>query len=110
MANAYVVLVRPSMEGAVAEVLDVSLLIGMDLKGMAAANKMMVRMGEAAVYDIKKEEQLANFVSVLHLRARFNNAEGPFLVKTEEPIEGDDWDQLVRNPTFMDRMRKEMKL
>lgn len=107
---AYIVLVRPGMEGAFAEVMDVSHLQNIDLPGMYAANNMALRMGETPPYDIKKEEALARYINMLWLRARFNNAEGPFLVKSEVPIEGDDWDTLVRNPEFMERMRKEMKL
>jgi hypothetical protein len=112
MANAYVVLVRPTMEGAFAEVIEVSHWLGQDanLSDLKKANEVLIRMGEEPAYNIKKEESLASYINMLWLRARMNNAEGPFLVKTEEPIEGDDWDKLVRNPEFMNRMRKEMKL
>lgn len=104
---AYVVIVRPTLSGAYAEVVDVSHMVGQDLEGMCAANRACLRMGETPPYNIKEH---ANYISVLNLRARLNNAEGPFLVKSEEPIEGDVWDTLVRDDHFMDRLRKEGRL
>lgn len=107
---AYVILVRPDMEGAYAEVMDVSYMVGVDLPSLHAANTVAERMGETPPYDIRDMESLAQYIGLLSMRARFNNAEGPFLVKTESPITDEQWDALVRNEAFMNRLRKEGKL
>ena len=112
---AYVILVRPSMQGMCAEVIDISHWCGKKNHGAVLAdlektNAVLRRMGEEEVYDLRGEKALAGTINMLWLRARFNNAEGPFLVKSEVPIEGDTWDTLVRDERFMERLRKEGKL
>lgn len=107
----YVVIVRPSMEGAYAEVLDVTALANTSLAEKQAVNQALKRMGDTPLHDIQEEERLANYINMLWLRVRFNNAEGPFLVKTEEPItDGETWDRMVRNQDFMERLRKDGRL
>lgn len=107
----YVILVRPSMEGASAEVMDVSHLANTNIADMVAANRVCERMGSEKPYDTVKAEQESQYIHMLWLRARYNNAEGPFLIKAEEPIEGGDvWDTLVRDKEFMNKLRKEGRL